>query len=80
MNEQDKRSPEEDELTEDMVASIPACLQKELVVSGDGWPITNMIGNCWCGHSSVYHALTEDKPNCIECQCLDYVEDKWATL
>ena len=45
----------------------------------DVWPIANIIGNCWCGHSSVYHAITEDQPRCIECQCLDYVLDTWAT-
>jgi len=44
-----------------------------------GWPYTNAVGNCWCGHSTVYHALTEDKPNCIECQCVGFALDTWAT-
>lgn len=41
------------------------------------WPLTNGRGNCWCGHSSVFHAVTEDKPNCIECQCVGFTLDNW---
>jgi hypothetical protein len=42
------------------------------------WPETNAVGNCWCGHSTVYHALTEDKPNCIECQCVGFALDTFT--
>ncbi len=43
-----------------------------------GWPYTNDAGNCWCGHSTVYHALEADKPNCIECQCVGFTLDTFT--
>lgn len=42
----------------------------------DVWPITNTIGNCWCGHS---HIIATEAPNCIECKCDGFVLDTWAT-
>jgi hypothetical protein len=41
------------------------------------WPITNTIGSCWCGHSSVFHGIDQSSDRCIECQCVGYTKDTW---
>lgn len=81
---------EEDE--EDIEASIPASLQKQLTpleelrTSGyaealadiNAWPYTNTVGSCWCGHSKAGHMINEDD-HCLTCQCMGFVLDRWVT-
>ena len=47
------------------------------------WPYSNKIGYCWCGHSHKVRcddqACVTDNENCCSCQCINFVEDKWAT-
>jgi len=72
-------------MREDIEASIPESLQKELEIletSGyaeqvdiNAWPFTNEPENCWCGHLH----LNSDSQACNHCQCVGFVLDKWVT-
>ncbi len=43
-----------------------------------GWPHANTVGNCWCGHFADTHLDSNLNGNCRSCQCVEYVEDKFA--
>ena len=39
-----------------------------------GWPYTNDVGSCWCGHSKEGHTVNPDD-YCLTCGCVGFVLD-----
>lgn len=56
----------------------PIAIQEEKKpLDTKGWPYTNEVGNCWCGHTEQDHAiLLEEEGRCQSCQCVGYIKDK----